>query len=453
MNHSSPDNPLDQKVTARPIDSFIHPFKRFAEMETSGGILLIFSTVMAMLWANSPWSEEYFHFWHTEITLQFGSFKLSHSLLHWINDGLMAAFFFVVGLEIKREALFGELSSLKKSALPCAGALGGMIVPALIYVAFNQGTPAIAGWGVPMATDIAFAIGILMLLGSRVPISIKVFLTALAIVDDIGAILVIALFYSGDLSLIALGAGFGFIFISAIANALGVRNVFVYAGIGLVVWILFLKSGVHATVAGVLMAFTIPAKNRIQAGLFLEAGQYLMKRFEKATDLSQERGPTNPGQQAALHSIEQAVEQVQTPMNRLEHTMHPLTVYIIMPVFALGNAGVKIGSGAMESLSGPVGLGIILGLFIGKPLGVTVFSWMAVRLGLADLPKNISWSQLFSVSILAGIGFTMAIFIANLAFVSTPEHLDHAKMSILGASVLAATIGLSLVSRLFPKKS
>ena len=392
-----------------PIQRLVRPFQEFADLEASGGLLLIGCTVAALIWANSPWAGSYVHFWHMDLTFGRIGGPLAKPLHFWINDGLMALFFLLVGLEIKREILVGELASFQRAVLPIAAALGGMIVPAAFYLLFNHGGPGAAGWGIPMATDIAFALGVLALLGSRVPTSLKVFLAALAIADDIGAVLVIAFFYTERISWISLGVGGVFFVALLAANRAGVRHLLIYAILGLGLWVAFLQSGIHATVAGVLLAITIPARQRTTS-------------------------------RAVLTSNE-------SPMLRLEHALIPWNRYLIMPVFALANAGVALGSGAARSVVAPVSLGVICGLVIGKPIGIVLFSWLATRTRLAAMLDGIGWRQIVGVGMLGGIGFTMSLFIANLAFGEAPA-LETAKVGILVASVVSGIAGaIVLVKR------
>ena len=392
-----------------PIQRLVRPFQEFADLEASGGLLLIGCAVAALIWANSPFAGSYFHFWHMDLTLGRIGGLLAKPLHFWINDGLMALFFLLVGLEIKREILVGELASFQRAVLPIAAALGGMIVPAAFYLLFNHGGPGAAGWGIPMATDIAFALGVLALLGSRVPTSLKVFLAALAIADDIGAVLVIAFFYTERISWISLGVGGVFFVALLAANRAGVRHLLIYAILGLGLWVAFLQSGIHATVAGVLLAITIPARQRTAS-------------------------------RAVLTSNE-------SPMLRLEHALIPWNRYLIMPVFALVNAGVALGSGAARSVVAPVSLGVICGLVIGKPIGIVLFSWLATRTRLAAMLDGIGWRQIVGVGMLGGIGFTMSLFIANLAFGDGPA-LETAKVGILLASVVSGIAGaIVLVKR------
>jgi Na+:H+ antiporter, NhaA family len=425
----------DVKTTppALPIELLISPFVRFARMEAAGGILLLASTVAALVWANSPWEHSYHLIWDGTFTIGFGKFSLTESRHEWINDGLMAIFFFLVGLEIKREVLIGELSSLRQAAFPMTAAVGGTVVPALIYVMFNRGTEALHGWGVPMATDIAFALGVLALLGSSVPISLKVFVAALAIVDDIIAVLVIAVFYTEEIRVVSLVAASVLLAISFGMNLLGVRKPALYAIIGVGVWAAILQSGVHATVAGVLMAFTIPARTYLDRDEFLRRGRWLLDKFEAAN-------PHTLAEHAALHSLETQCELVESPLHRIEHTLQPWVSFLVMPLFALANAGVHVLGNLMGALTHPVSLGVGLGLFIGKPIGIWSFAWVSAKSRIASPPPGVSWRKIFGASWLCGIGFTMSLFIATLAFGEGPM-LDIAKIGTLAASVAAGICG------------
>jgi NhaA family Na+:H+ antiporter len=426
-----------------PVERIVRPFQDFAHKQSSGGILLIIATLVALVWANSPWSESYAALWHTKLTVGIGDASISKDLTHWINDGLMAVFFFVVGLEIKREVLVGELSSVRNAALPVAAALGGAVVPAAIYLAFNVGTEGSAGWGIPMATDIAFALGVLALLGDRVPLALKVFLTALAIVDDIMAVLVIALFYTSEISWGALGVGALFLAALILANLIGVGRTVVYAVLGVGLWLCFLLSGVHATIAGVLLALTIPAISFINPGAFLERSRYVLDRFEQAGEKG-ENVLANEERQAALHALNHAAYKLEPPLHELEHALHPWVVFAIMPIFALANAGVPLGGGIGEALTSPVAIGIVAGLLIGKQLGITLFAWLAVKSGLSVLPQGVTWRHVYGASWLAGIGFTMSLFITDLAF-SDGSLVEAAKLGILAASLIAGAAGWTLL--------
>ena len=437
---------LHESVTSAPvIDRILRPFHQFAARETSSGLVLLACAAVALVWANSPWAASYEHLWEVSFTVGSPGFGLTMSLHHWINDGLMAIFFFVVGLEIKRELLIGELSTRQTAAFPIAAALGGMVAPALIYLAFNAGTEGARGWGIPMATDIAFALGALALLGSRVPTVLKVFLAALAIADDLGAVIVIAVFYTADVSVLSLGVA-GIVFFGLLlANRLGVRNAVVYGLVGIVLWVAVLESGVHATIAGVMLALTIPARTRINEDEFIERVEESLASFRASC----EPGTTvltNPGHQHAIHQMEEACEAAQAPLFKLEDKLHTLVAFFIMPLFALANAGVHVGGGSSGALTSAVTLGIIFGLVLGKPIGITLFSWLSARSGVAALPGDASWGAVHGVSWLGGIGFTMSLFIANLAFAGTP-YLEHAKIGILIASAIAGVTGWLILRR------
>jgi NhaA family Na+:H+ antiporter len=431
-----------------PKHPIIRTFESFVRIEVASGVLLLGFAVLALLWANSAWGGSYAALWQTVMTVGVGEFVISKPLLLWINDGLMAIFFFVVGLEIKREVLVGELASPKKAALPLAAAMGGMVVPAGAYVLFNAGTAGIDGWGIPMATDIAFALGVLALMGSRAPLSLKIFLTALAIVDDLGAVLVIAFFYTAELKVGALVAAAAFFVVLVVINRMDARHPLPYVLLGIGLWVAFLKSGIHATIGGVLLALTIPVRQRIPAAQFQEEGDYLMERYGEAADA--DKGALSSEQQAVVHTLEESCEAVQTPLERLEHLLHPWVGFFIMPVFALANAGVVL-SGEMLGVAfgSTITLGIIAGLVLGKQVGVSLFAWVAVRLGWAELPEDVNWRQVYGVAWLTGIGFTMSLFIAGLGF-EEPVALDSAKIGILIASLLSGIGGWILLRRPAP---
>ena len=421
-------------------------FRQFARIQASGGILLLLATVLALAWANSPWSDGYFHLWETYFSLSLGDLVLKESLLHWVNDGLMVVFFFLVGLEIKREILVGELASLKRATLPLMGAVGGMVLPALLYVLLNAGGEGQAGWGIPMATDIAFMLGLLAILGSRVPITLKIFFTALAIADDLGAVLVIALFYSGEIQFTALIVAAVILAVLVVLNRAGVRRPMPYVLLGLGLWLAFLESGLHPTIAGVLLAMTIPARIRIQSEAYVAQCTAALGGLDAGGDYVQGRQ-----QQAAAQTLETIAERIQSPLHRLERTLNPWVAYLILPIFAFANAGVQIQGNLVEALTQPVALGILAGLVLGKPLGITLFAWLAVRIRLADLPKGVTWKQLFAASWLAGIGFTMSLFIASAAFDSAAM-LAVSKVAILVASLLASAAGFGLLSVTSPAR-
>jgi NhaA family Na+:H+ antiporter len=429
-----------------PITRLVRPLQEFLSTESAGGVLLLAAAIAALAWANMP-GDSYAEFWNRHLAFDLDVVTIDESLRHWVNDALMAVFFFVVGLEIKRELLRGELSDRKSAALPVAAAFGGMVVPALIYVAFNPGEDA-NGWAIPMATDIAFAVGVLSLLGDRVPLGLKVFLLALAIVDDLGAISVIAIFYTEDLELAWLaGAGVAFALTVAL-GALGVRYLFVYVLVGVAAWLCVFESGVHATVAGVILGLLTPITPHYSEKEFDESIANLTADIEHADrDPSIDAAETR---QVALQEIEDLARDSRPVLDRLEHQLHPWTSWVIIPVFALANAGVELGGGALrDAASSPVSLAVALGLIIGKPLGITLFAFAAVRLGVAVLPAAVRWTQIIGAGMIAGIGFTVSILIAELAF--TDESLvDEAKLGILAGSVIIATFGfvaLRLVAR------
>lgn len=424
----------------RPIDWLLMPFDAFFRQEASGGILLLGCTIIALAWANSPWGQTYHDFWHTNLSVTIGSYALSESLAHWVNDGLMAIFFFVVGLEIKRELLVGELASPRQAAVPMLAAVGGMAVPALVYVLFNYGTPAVSAWAIPAATDIAFALGVVALLGKRVPTSLKIFLTALAIVDDIGAVLIIAIFYTSDISAAYLVAGAAILSLLVLTNLLGVRRPLVYAVLGIALWFAFLRSGVHATVAGVLLAFTIPSRVRIDGATFVSFAKKAIGDFERRGG-DENDIVTNACRQSAVHGLEEACEHIQTPLLRMEHGLHPLMSHAVMPIFALANAGVVLGDGIGTALTSSVCLGVMFGLIIGKQIGVTAFTALAVKSGIGKLSSGTTWRQIYGTSWLAGIGFTMSLFIANIAFEEDLQSLQYAKVGILAGSLVSGTVG------------
>ena len=428
---------------AVPIDRFLNPFRDFAAHKLAGAGLLLAATAFALVWANSPLAPSYHALFQTPFGVSAGPLEIKKSLLHWINDGLMGFFFFVVGLEIKREVLAGHLRSRRRAALPIAGALGGMVVPALLYLALNPTAATARGWGVPMATDIAFALGALAVLGERVSVGLKVFLTALAIVDDIGAIIVIAVFYTEGVALVSLIGG-GALFALAVAlNRAGMESSVAYFVLGTLVWLAFLKSGVHATLAAVLMAFAIPARRRVDGASFEERVQALLGRL-RAVGLPARRELLTDEQQAVVEGMAVLLEDATAPLQRLEHVLLPIVTFFVLPAFALANAGVSVGGGFFAALLDEIALGVVVGLFVGKQAGILGFSWAAVRLGAADLPAGVTWRQIHGVAILGGIGFTMSLFVAALAFPG-PAEQDLAKVGILVASLLSSVVGLAVL--------
>ncbi len=428
---------------------FLSPLHRFLQHEATSGILLMGCIVVAMSLANSPYAHEYEEFWHLPITLGLGPYVVSYPLHFWINDALISLFFVVVGLEIKREILTGELSSMKKASMPIVAALGGMIFPAIIYSLFNwPGTPTSSGWGIPIATDIAFAIGVLMLFGDRVPLSLKVFLLALAIVDDIGAILVIVLFYSKGVSWLGVAAA-GVITASLILiNRLRVYSTMPYCILGVLLWIAILNSGIHATISGVILAFTVPASVSFGTSGFLAHSP--LARFFKARKLPAIRLLGDKLYKTGTQTLEKQSKESLAPLQRMEHTLHPWVTYAILPLFALANAGVSLAGSTMALWLNTVTFGVTAGLLIGKPLGITFAVWMAQRLKWIVLPEGVTLTHIASVGFLGGIGFTMSLFIADLSFHS-PVLLKEAKMGIILASLLAGLFGGLLLSRLLEK--
>ena len=437
-------------ITEPPIQRILIPFQNFFSTQASGGIVLFIAAVIAIVWANSPWGHSYVELWDQHFRIGALEFNIDKPIELWINDGLMAIFFFVVGLEIKRELIIGELSSLKQASLPIIAAIGGMLVPALIFVAFNAGSDSISGWGIPMATDIAFALGVLALLGKRIPLALKVFLTALAIVDDLGAVLVIAIFYTSQLSLVYLAIGIGLILLSLFLSLMHVRSPLVYALIGIVVWIFFLKSGVHATIAGVLLAFTIPGKARINSKSFITRTKTIVSDLETNCEIG-DMVPASKEFNSGVFELESNCEKVLAPMQRLEHLLTPWVAYLIMPIFALANAGLVINPELVALFFNPITIGIILGLFFGKQIGVFLFAWLSVKLRISELPESVSWRKIYGVSCLAGIGFTMSLFISNLAF-GSDLYEQEAKLGILVASLLSGIVGAIVLMTEKPKE-
>ncbi len=418
----------------------------FISEEAYGGIMLIFATIAALIWANSAYYESYNHIWHElKVGFAWGDINMIGSLHHWINDGLMALFFFTVGLEIKREIMGGELSSLKKASMPIAAALGGMLIPAIIYTIVLSSNPQhIDGWGIPMATDIAFALGLMALLGKRININLKIFLTALAIADDLGAVIVIAIFYTDTIIFTELLSAAFFLGVLIVANVAGVRRTSFYAIIGFIgVWMAFVFSGVHATIAGVLIALTIPARTKISENEYIKR---LSRCLNKFTNEQPNNNPLLTSKQAHLIAkIDDLNEKAQTPLQKLEHALHPFTAYFILPVFALSNAGVHIEGSVINMMIHPVSLGIIAGLVIGKFIGISLFSRIVVWLKIANLPMGVTWKQIYGVAFLGGIGFTMSMFISDLAF-KDDEIKQIAKVGIMTASFISATIGMIWLS-------
>lgn len=417
------------------------PFEEFIHRQTTTGLILMATAVLAVILANSPLAEPYQHLLHTPLSLTVGTWQLGLSLHHLINDGLMALFFFVVGLELKREMLVGELAQPRQAALPIVAAIGGMLVPALIYYAFNPTGEAARGWGVPMATDIAFAIGALVLLASRVPKALITFLVALAIVDDLGAVVVIAVFYTEQLVPQALAAVLALLGLLVAFNRGGIRSSLPYFIVAVLLWYALLQSGVHATLAGVIAAFTIPAYPKYDPAVFSRRVKGLIAEFDRSHQVDGNI-MTNEALRSLAQTLERGAQQVGTPLQRLEHFWHLPVAFLVIPVFALGNAGIPLDFGNLGATLGhPVTLGVMLGLVLGKCAGITGASWLALKLGIGQLPADTRFSQIAAVSLLGGIGFTMAIFIAELGFATQPELLVLAKTGILFASLLAGIAG------------
>ncbi|MBI3784633.1 MAG: Na+/H+ antiporter NhaA [Deltaproteobacteria bacterium] len=415
---------------SRPIDRLIAPLERFLHVEAAGGIVLLACTIVALAIANSPCADAYHHFWQTELGLRIGSFSFVHSLEFWVNDGLMALFFFLVGLEVKRELVFGDLRDPRAAMLPIMGAIGGMVVPAGIYISLLGHTPAAHGWGVPMATDIAFVVGCVAVLGHRVPAPLRVMLLTLAIADDIGAILVIAVGYSSGISLVPLTLGAGVIALIVLMSRLGVRYLRVYWALGALVWLAVLKSGVHATIAGVILGLMTPTRADVSEG----AAAQLLERVADWLKGQSEAEAADKAQR--LNNLRRTAREAVSPLEYLENELHPWVSFVIMPVFALANAGVHL---SFADVVDRVAVGIAVSLLVGKPVGVVTLSWLATRLGIARLPRTVSWAQVVAGGILCGIGFTMSLFVANLGLAR--ETLDAAKIGILTGSTLAAVLG------------
>lgn len=417
------------------------PFEEFVHDEASSGLLLMSCAFVALVVANTGLVHYYEAILHTEISFNIGSYTMSHSLHHWINDGLMALFFLLVGLEIKREALIGELAEVRKAILPISAAIGGMIVPALIYIALNSGTDASDGWGIPMATDIAFAVGVLALLGNRIPKALIAFLLALAIVDDLGAVIVIAVFYTEQINLMPLLFAFAAFVLLIMINLAGIRKPLPYVFFGFLLWLGMMESGVHATLAGVLTALTIPANSNSDGGVFSQNIMALMERFKKADHPNQSL-LENSQQQTIMQTMENYVHHMESPLQRMEHGLHLWVSFLIVPLFALANAGITIDFAQLGSIiSHPVTLGISLGLVAGKVIGIYGFSFIVIKMGWSSLPDKVTMPMIGGVSLLAGIGFTMSIFIASLAFPGQAVFLLNAKIGIILASLISGICG------------
>jgi NhaA family Na+:H+ antiporter len=423
----------------------LNPIRRFISNSTTSGIVLFSAAIVAIILANSPLSEWYFGIWKVKFSIGFDNFMVSKDLSHWINDGLMAIFFFVVGLELKREIIAGELNNFRKSVLPIAAAVGGMVVPATVYLLFNPSGEAQNGWGIPMATDIAFALGVLYLLGDRVPVTAKIFLTALAIVDDLGAVLVIAFFYTSNINYESLVVGAIFLAVLASANYLGVRNVLFYGLVGIGgLWLAFLMSGVHATIAAVLAAFTIPANIKVDEISYFRKATALLAKY-RAID-PDDKPTVTDDQLHVINEIRSLSTKALTPLQRLEHAMHPLVAFIVMPIFALCNAGVLLSDDVIAQAQSPVALGVFFGLTIGKVLGITSAVWLLVKFKIAELPFGLNNLHMLGIAFLGAIGFTMSLFVSELAFSDT-ETINQTKIGILLSSIIASFIGFFIIKQ------
>ncbi|QPH40599.1 Na+/H+ antiporter NhaA [Pedobacter endophyticus] len=434
------------KVTEKtPIERIIAPVNRFIHLEYTSGVVLLLSVIAAILWANSGFSDSYHHLWHLDLSVTFDEYHFSRPLHVWINDGLMAIFFFVIGLELKREFMDGELSSFRKAVMPMGAAVGGMVVPAILYTVINIDSGARHGWGIPMATDIAFALALLSMAGKNIPTSVKVFLSALAVADDLGAVLVIAFFYTNQVNFNALGIAGIFLLVLIIGNRMGIRNSSFYLIIGITVWIGFLLSGVHATIAGVLVAFTIPVTRRINENEYSQNLRRLSYDFEK--EVPSNSTLTTPEQHQTIQHVKNLSLAAETPLQKIEHALHPWVAFLIMPLFALANAGIHIDGGFFGSLINPISIGVVAGLVIGKFAGIMIFTLLMVRLGIGRLPSGANWKHLTGIALLAGVGFTMSLFISGLAF-SKPEFVEQAKYGILIASVLSGLTGFLFLRKI-----
>lgn len=428
-----------------PIEKIIAPVNRFIHLEYTSGIILLLSVVIAIIWANSSFGESYHQLWEKHLSVSFDSHTLNKPLHIWINDGLMALFFFVIGLELKREFMDGELSTVKKAAMPMAAALGGMLIPAGLYFLININSGGAHGWGIPMATDIAFALALLSMAGTHIPPAVKVFLSALAVADDLGAVLVIAFFYTAQVNFIALGIAGLFLLALAIGNKMGVRSSAFYLILGICVWVGFLLSGVHATIAGVLVAFTIPAVTRVEEKVYAQNLRQLSNEFEQ--EIPNNSTLTTPAQHQTIRQVKKLSLAAETPLQKIEHALHPYVAFLIMPLFALANSGIIIGSDIFSAMVNPVSMGVTIGLVLGKFTGVLLFSFIMVKSGLGALPQGANWKHMAGIALLAGVGFTMSLFISGLAF-ADPTLVTQAKYGILLASLLSGSLGFLFLKRL-----
>jgi len=421
--------------------SILSPFQKFVKIEGFSGVLLLIATIIALVWVNSPFGESYLSLWQYKVGFSIPFFELNKPLLLWINDGLMAIFFFLIGLEIKREILIGELNSFKKVAFPLFGALGGMLVPVLFFLTINQNPETLKGWGIPMATDIAFALAVLNILGKRVPLSLKLFLTAFAIVDDMGAVLVIAIFYSGNINITLISIAIVILIILYLLSFKGYYSKYLNIFLGIIVWTLFLKSGIHPTLAGILLAFSVPVRQKIKTNEFLDNLYTIVDNIKKAK--VSEKPILSNEQIQQVDDLEDWTNKFQSPLQHIEHKLHDWVAYFIIPLFALANAGVIINSDV--SLDTTLIRNLIICLVFGNSIGITTIIITTKKLKLVQVPPEINNWHIIGVSFLAGIGFTMAIFIASLAFADSPEYIDSAKIGILIGSFISALIGYTVL--------
>lgn len=425
--------------------AFNGTFLRFSRFIANGGYLLFIAVIIAVIWANYS-NTTYHAVWHSNLSIQIGSFSFSKTIAHWIDEALMAVFFFLVGLEIKREFLVGGLSNKEKAILPVMAAIGGMIVPALVYFIINSGKETVGGWGIPMATDIAFSLAILSLIREKTPFGLKLFLTAFAIADDLGAVLVIALFYTPQIQWIYITVSIVFISGLYLANRTGIKTPLIYIFLGIGLWFSVLGSGVHATAAGVVTAFFIPAKSRYETDTFVYKVKNYLSFFDSKTDQSEHSILANRKLQNAVMGIDLACRDVETPLQKFEHALQPWVSFLILPLFAMANSGLVLrGIHIQDAAFHPVALGVFLGLFIGKPFGISLFVWLAVKFIGAELTIGITWRDIIGVSFLGGIGFTMSLFVSGLSF-TTPEYIEYAKLGIIASSILCGSVGIYLLA-------
>jgi NhaA family Na+:H+ antiporter len=424
-------------------------FTEFLRSQVIGSVILLVCTIIALLWANVIDLHGYEHLWETELAIQLGDGNFSLTLHQWINDGLMALFFLGVGLEIKREVLVGELSSLRQAALPIMAAIGGMLLPALVFSALNAGEAGADGWGVPVPTDIAFTLGILALLGSRVPLTLKIFVTALAIADDIGAVLLIALFYTESIHVDGLLVAGVFLAVIFLFNTFNIERALLYVPLAVGVWFGIHESGIHATVAGILVALLVPAYPRIDPEQFMEESLDNLETLGE-TKITHRSILTNDEQIEAMLDLHEDLRDLEPALTRIEHNLHPYVAFLVLPLFALSNAGVVLEGDVLGTLLEPLSLGVILGLVVGKQVGITLFTWLAVRLGIADLPEDVGWMEVYGVSWLAGVGFTMSLFITELAF-TDGALITESKIGILAGSLIAGMVGYLILNQVMER--